>query len=331
MSSAVWHRGAPVWHVTYSGGMEYWQLGTPEVQLFSAVAFLNATANLVGEAVLSPSSSLLASTSASLDGRAVIAGLPQLLLSPSVSMSGDSETKADAVLLIAARSALEGNAVLFASLSIGNILDAVATLLGSSDQHVIPQLLLSPSVAMSGSSEIEAVAALLFSPQSVLEGSSALTVITSLHMLIRAHLSGDSKLRANLMPITVTSNTRILAGPLVLLDVLADVRGAYPWPAAIRQGKVHSTFTGPVPQYGSLAGSDIIVEVDIPVVNNSQIATIGAMLRGDYGDVFTIEAPRETFQASLVPGNEGAVVEIYPSAPEFTKARAILRFVRVVS
>jgi hypothetical protein len=76
---------------------------------------------------------------------------------------------------------------------------------------------------------------------------------------------------------------------------------------------------------------DIIVEVDIPIVDDSQIVTIGAMLRGDYGSVFTIEAPKETFQASLIPGNEGVAVEIYPSAPGFTKARAILRFTKVVS
>jgi hypothetical protein len=134
-----------------------------------------------------------------------------------------------------------------------------------------------------------------------------------------------------LAPMTVEANTRILSGALVLLDVLADVRGAYPDVAAIRQGKVHPTFTGPVPQYSHLARSNTVVEVDIPLVTISQIAVIDAMLRGDYGSVFTIESPRETFQASLVPGNEGVAVEIYPSAPGFTKARAILRFAKVVS
>jgi hypothetical protein len=333
MSSPAWYMGKPVWHFTYSGGMEYWWRGIPEVQLFSAAALLDAVAALVGSSDISTYTSLLLSPNVYLVGNSEVTSSASSILFPVASLNGDSTISPDVSLLAAVISILEGNAVIVADIVPGAVLDAVAFLLGSSEKSAVPQLLLSPSAYMSGSSEIKASPALLMASMLALEGDSVLTVVANRRMVTRAYLSGDSHLLvlAVLAPVTVTANTRILSGALVLLDVLADVRGAYPDVAAIRQGKVHPTFTGPVPQYGHLARSNTVVEVDIPLVTSSQIAVIDAMLRGDYGDVFTIESPRETFQASLIPGKEGVAVELYPSAPGFTKARAILRFVRVVS
>jgi hypothetical protein len=331
MSSPAWYREKPVWHFTYSGGMEYWWRGVPEVQLFSAVAFLDAVAALAGASDISAYTSLLLSPNAYLVGNSEVTSSASSILSPAARLNGDSIISPNGILLAAVTAILEGNAVLVADVVPGAVLDAVASLLGSSEKSAVPQLLLSTSAYMSGSSEIEASSALLIASVLALEGDSVLTVVASRRIVTRAYLSGDSHLLAMLAPVTVGANTRILSGALVLLDVLADVRGAYPDVAAIRQGKVHPTFTGPVPQYGHLARSNTVVEVDIPLVTSSQITVIDAMLRGDYGDVFTIESPRETFQASLILGKEGVAVELYPSAPGFTKARAVLRFVRVVS
>jgi hypothetical protein len=311
--------------------MEYWRRGIPEVQLFSAVTFLNAVAALVGSSDISAYTSLLLSPDAYLAGSSELTSAASSILSPVAKLDGDSIISPNGSLLAAVHAALEGNAVLVADIVPGVVLDAAVALLGSSEESATPHLLLSPSAYISGSSEIDASSTLLVASRLVLEGDSVLTVVASRRMVARSYLSGSSHLLAALAPVTVVANTRILSGALVLLDVLADVRGAYPDVAAIRQGKVHPTFTGPVPQYGQLARPDTVVEVDIPLVTSSQIAVIDAMLRGDYGDVFTIESPRETFQASLIPGKEGVAVELYPSAPGFTKARAILRFVRVVS
>jgi hypothetical protein len=331
VSSAAWHGTRPVWHITYSGGIEYWWRGIPEVQLLSTVAFLDAVAALAGSSDISAYTSLLLSPNAYLVGNSEVTFSASSILSPAARLDGDSTISPNGILLAAVTAILEGNAVLVADVVPRAVLDAVASLLGSSEKSATPQLLLSPSAYMSGSSEIEASPALLIASVLALEGDSVLTVVASRRMVTRAYLSGDSHLLSMLSPVAVISNTRILSGALVLLDVLADVRGAYPDVAAIRQGKVHPTFTGPVPQYGHLARSNTVVEVDIPLVTSSQITVIDAMLRGDYGDVFTIESPRETFQASLIPGKEGVAVELYPSAPGFTKARAVLRFVRVVS
>ena len=123
--------------------------------------------------------------------------------------------------------------------------------------------------------------------------------------------------------------TRILAGATVLLQAMANVRGAYPEEAMVRHGAVHETFAGPVPQYGTLARSEEVVEVEFVALTDAQIAVVHAMLRGDHGDTFTVEAPRETFTGALLPGREGASFELYRSAPGATLARAILRFVRV--
>jgi hypothetical protein len=129
----------------------------------------------------------------------------------------------------------------------------------------------------------------------------------------------------------VSVNTRIRSGATVLLDVLADVKGAYPSPPQERIGNKYETMDGPVVQYGPTVRSMRIVEVHIPYVAKPQIDTIHAMLMGDYGDVFTVESPRETFDAAIIPGEEGVTFDMYPCPPGQTStvSKAIIRMVRI--
>jgi hypothetical protein len=129
----------------------------------------------------------------------------------------------------------------------------------------------------------------------------------------------------------VSVNTRIRSGATVLLDVLADVKGAYPSPSQERIGNRYETMGGPTVQYGSSVRSMRVVEIHIPYITKPQIDTIHAMLRGDYGDAFVVESPRETFNASIIPGEEGATFEMYPCPPgqSNTVSKAIIRMVRI--
>jgi hypothetical protein len=128
----------------------------------------------------------------------------------------------------------------------------------------------------------------------------------------------------------VLVNTRIRSGATILLDVLADVKGAYPSPSRERLGSRYETMGGPIVQYGPTVRSMRIVEIHIPYVTKHQIDTIHAMLRGDYGGVFTVESPRETFDAAIIPGDEGATFEMYPCPPgqSNTVSKVIIRMVR---
>jgi hypothetical protein len=129
----------------------------------------------------------------------------------------------------------------------------------------------------------------------------------------------------------VSVNTRIRSGATILLDVLADVKGAYPSPSQERLGNRYETMGGPVVQYGPSVRSMRVVEIHIPYVTKPQIDTIHAMLRGDYGDAFVVESPRETFDAAIIPGEESATFEMYPCPPgqSNTVSKAIIRMVRI--
>jgi hypothetical protein len=129
----------------------------------------------------------------------------------------------------------------------------------------------------------------------------------------------------------VSVNTRIRSGATILLDVLADVRGAYPSPSQERVGNRYETMDGPIVQYGPSVRSMRVVEIHIPYITKPQIDTIHAMLRGDYGDTFVVESPRETFNAAIIPSEEGATFEMYPCPPgqSNTVSRAIIRMVRI--
>jgi hypothetical protein len=129
----------------------------------------------------------------------------------------------------------------------------------------------------------------------------------------------------------VSVNTRIRSGATVLLDLLADVKGAYPSPPQERIGNRYETMGGPVVQYGPSVRSMRVVEIHIPYITKPQIDTIHAMLRGDYGDAFVVESPRETFNAAIIPGKEGATFEMYPCPPSQsnTVSKAIIRMVRI--
>jgi hypothetical protein len=129
----------------------------------------------------------------------------------------------------------------------------------------------------------------------------------------------------------VSVNTRIRSGATVLLDVLADVKGAYPSPSQERTGNRYETMGGPVVQYGPTVRSMRMLEIHVPYVTKPQIDTIHAMLRGEYGDVFTVESPRETFDAAIVPGEEGVTFDMYPCPPSQTStvSKVIIRMVRV--
>lgn len=124
-------------------------------------------------------------------------------------------------------------------------------------------------------------------------------------------------------------NTRIYAGSLLVLNVLANVRPAVSVPS-VRPGEVLETSQGPYVQYGPAADTDEAIEVEIPTAGQAEIDTVRAMARGDYGDVFRIEGARETVQrAALLPGRDGVAIEVWPGDPASVQARVVLRFVRV--
>lgn len=124
--------------------------------------------------------------------------------------------------------------------------------------------------------------------------------------------------------------TRVLASDgTVLLEALANVRPALGI-HRVRPGVVYSTREGPFVQYCPPADTDEAVEVDIPVATPAQIEVARQMAAGQHGDVFRIEAPRETIErAALLPGREGVAVELWPSPVGAAVARVVLRFVRV--
>jgi len=87
--------------------------------------------------------------------------------------------------------------------------------------------------------------------------------------------------------------TRILAGSMVLLQAMANVRGAYPEKAMVRHGAVHETFAGPVPQYGTLARSEEVVEVEFVALTDAPGRPRGHVhRRGPTGDLHRRPAAR---------------------------------------
>jgi hypothetical protein len=130
VSSAAWHGTVPVWHITYSGGMEHWHRGAPEVQLKRSI--LDCAAHLAGEAAMTGQLSMFAGPRAVLDGaaaihaeaaallgasvalhgRAAMAAAPALVVSPEVYLAGDAEVNADPGMVAACHAVLSGEAVL---------------------------------------------------------------------------------------------------------------------------------------------------------------------------------------------------------------------------
>lgn len=123
--------------------------------------------------------------------------------------------------------------------------------------------------------------------------------------------------------------TKIYAGSQLLLDVVANVRPGVS-ASRVRPGVVYSTPEGPFVQYGPPADNEDVVEVHIQYAGPAEVATVRAMARGDYGDVFRIEGPRETIErAALMPGREGVAIDVWPSPAAQPAVQIVLRFVRV--
>lgn len=123
--------------------------------------------------------------------------------------------------------------------------------------------------------------------------------------------------------------TKVYSGSVLLLDVVADIRPGVSVHRA-RPGVVYETPDGPFVQYGPPADSYEEIEIHIPNADQSVVDTVRAMARGDYGDVFRIEGPRDTYErVALIPGKSGVAVEVWPSVPGSLVARVVLRFVMV--